>query len=102
MSAVAKKNSPKISLKFLDIDSEKAEFAQKVVAQFLDSLADSKFNTPALAKALKQAFDQRYGPAWHCAVGSSFGSSVAHEENHFIFFHVDNFAVLLFKSGNNA
>uniref|UniRef100_A0A0D9VKN8 Dynein light chain n=1 Tax=Leersia perrieri TaxID=77586 RepID=A0A0D9VKN8_9ORYZ len=31
-----------------------------------------------LALALKKEFDTAYGPAWHCIVGTSFGSYVTH------------------------
>ncbi|KAJ6374185.1 hypothetical protein OIU78_029816 [Salix suchowensis] len=36
-----------------------------------DSL--EKFTSRTLASTLKKEFDQIYGPAWHCIVGTSFG-----------------------------
>ncbi|KAE8707394.1 Dynein light chain 1 [Hibiscus syriacus] len=41
-----------------------------------DSL--EKFTSKALALTLKKEFDGVYGPAWHCIVGTSFGSFVTH------------------------
>ncbi|KAL3639547.1 hypothetical protein CASFOL_017454 [Castilleja foliolosa] len=41
-----------------------------------DSL--EKFTSKTLACTLKKEFDGVYGPAWHCIVGTSFGSFVTH------------------------
>ncbi|KFK26255.1 hypothetical protein AALP_AA8G223400 [Arabis alpina] len=42
----------------------------------LDGL--EKFSSKHMAFNLKKEFDKGYGPAWHCIVGSSFGSFVTH------------------------
>ena len=36
-------------------------------------------------------FDKKYGPTWHCIVGSDFRAYVTHESKHFIFFYVGLF-----------
>ncbi|CAL5397123.1 unnamed protein product [Camellia sinensis] len=36
------------------------------------------FSSKHIAYSLKKEFDEVYGPAWHCIVGSSFGSFVTH------------------------
>ncbi|CAL5400377.1 unnamed protein product [Camellia sinensis] len=36
------------------------------------------FSSKHIAYNLKKEFDEVYGPAWHCIVGSSFGSFVTH------------------------
>ncbi|MCD7472067.1 hypothetical protein HAX54_012955 [Datura stramonium] len=41
-----------------------------------DSL--EKFSSKHMAYNMKKEFDKVYGPAWHCIVGSSFGSYVTH------------------------
>ncbi|GMI72142.1 hypothetical protein like AT4G15930 [Hibiscus trionum] len=51
------------------------------------------------AEYIKKEFDKRHGPTWHCIVGRNFGSYVTHETNHFVYFYLDQKAVLLFKSG---
>ncbi|XWS53593.1 hypothetical protein CRYUN_Cryun10bG0014700 [Craigia yunnanensis] len=51
-----------------------------------------------VAEHIKE-FDKRHGPTWHCIVGRNFGSYVTHETNHFVYFYLDQKAVLLFKSG---
>ncbi|KAG2721404.1 hypothetical protein I3760_02G081100 [Carya illinoinensis] len=52
-----------------------------------------------VAEHIKKEFDKRHGSTWHCIVGRNFGSYVTHETNHFIYFYLDQKAVLLFKSG---
>ncbi|MBA0580928.1 hypothetical protein Gorai_023126, partial [Gossypium raimondii] len=34
-------------------------------------------------------FDSTYGPAWHCIVGTSFGSYVTHSLGGFLYFSID-------------
>ncbi|AED92796.1 unnamed protein product [Arabidopsis thaliana] len=62
----------------------------------LDSL--EKFSSKHMAFNLKKEFDKGYGPAWHCIVGSSFGSFVTHSTGCFIYFSMDKLYVLLFKT----
>lgn len=63
-----------------------------------DSL--EKFTSKSLALALKKEFDGAYGHAWHCIVGTSFGSFVTHSVGGFLYFSLDQkLYVLLFKTG---
>ena len=39
-----------------------------------------------ISKYIKAFFDKKYGPTWHCFVGSDFRAFVTHESKHFIFF----------------
>ncbi|KAE8710657.1 Cell number regulator 6 isoform 1 [Hibiscus syriacus] len=55
-------------------------------------------NPTRLAMCLKKEFDALYGPAWHCIVGKSFGSFVTHAGGGFLYFSVDKFCFLLFKT----
>ncbi|KAL5544294.1 hypothetical protein UlMin_008078 [Ulmus minor] len=69
------------------------EFARKTH----DSL--EKFTSKTLALTLKKEFDGVYGPAWHCIVGTSFGSFVTHSVGGFLYFSMDQkLYVLLFKT----
>ncbi|KAJ4881172.1 Dynein light chain type 1 family protein [Raphanus sativus] len=52
-----------------------------------------------IAENIKKEFDKKHGATWHCIVGRNFGSYVTHETNHFVYFYLDQKAVLLFKSG---
>ncbi|VDM33517.1 unnamed protein product [Toxocara canis] len=74
---------------------EQALFAQAVAKE---QIIAGNTNEKAIANALKSRFDERYGRCWQCIVGSSFGSFVTHSNNHFIYFYIDDFAVLLYKS----
>ncbi|KAK2982154.1 hypothetical protein RJ640_003655 [Escallonia rubra] len=57
-----------------------------------------KLDSKRLALALKKEFDALYGPAWHCIVGTSFGSYVTHSLGGFLYFSVDKVYVLLFRT----
>lgn len=62
-----------------------------------DSL--EKFTSKSLAFTLKKEFDGVYGPAWHCIVGTSFGSFVTHSVGGFMYFSMDQkLYILLFKT----
>ncbi|KAJ8532374.1 hypothetical protein K7X08_012297 [Anisodus acutangulus] len=55
-------------------------------------------NPTFLARSLKKEFDSMYGPAWHCVVGKSFGSFVTHSPGGFVYFSLESFSFLLFKT----
>ncbi|KAL7259809.1 hypothetical protein ACSBR1_005637 [Camellia fascicularis] len=61
-----------------------------------DSL--EKFSSKHIAYNLKKEFDEVYGPAWHCIVGSSFGSFVTHSTGCFLYFSMEKFHILIFKT----
>lgn len=52
-----------------------------------------------ISKSIKAFFDEKYGPTWHCFVGSDFRAFVTHESKHFIFFYVGKVAICLYKCG---
>lgn len=51
-----------------------------------------------IALALKKEFDTAYGSAWHCIVGTGFGSYVTHARGGFLYFSVDKVYILLFRT----
>uniref|UniRef100_A0A5B7CBT7 Dynein light chain n=1 Tax=Davidia involucrata TaxID=16924 RepID=A0A5B7CBT7_DAVIN len=63
----------------------------------LDSMP-GKLDSKRIALALKKEFDSAYGPAWHCIVGTSFGSYVTHSLGGFLYFSIDKVYILLFKT----
>uniref|UniRef100_A0AC35FF02 Dynein light chain n=1 Tax=Panagrolaimus sp. PS1159 TaxID=55785 RepID=A0AC35FF02_9BILA len=84
-----------VVIKNSDMPDEMIETAIECTSQ-----AFKKFNVERhIAHHIKQTFDKRYNPTWHCIVGRSFGSFVSHENQHFIYFYYGNLAILLFKSG---
>ncbi|XP_050213766.1 uncharacterized protein LOC126665107 [Mercurialis annua] len=61
-----------------------------------DSL--EKFSPKHVAYNIKKEFDKVYGPAWHCIVGSSFGSFVTHSTGCFLYFSMEKLYILVFKT----
>uniref|UniRef100_A0A0A9FC61 Dynein light chain n=1 Tax=Arundo donax TaxID=35708 RepID=A0A0A9FC61_ARUDO len=57
-----------------------------------------RLDSKRLALVLKKEFDTAYGPAWHCIVGTSFGSYVTHSLGGFLYFSVDKVYILLFRT----
>ncbi|VFQ88355.1 unnamed protein product [Cuscuta campestris] len=72
--------------------------AFKCATNCLDSMPSPKLDSKRLALALKKEFDSAYGPAWHCIVGTSFGSYVTHSLGGFLYFSIDKVYILLFKT----
>ncbi|KAK9115157.1 hypothetical protein Syun_021954 [Stephania yunnanensis] len=64
----------------------------------LHSMPNNKLDSKRLALALKKEFDSLYGPAWHCIVGTSFGSYVTHSLGGFLYFSIDKVHILLFRT----
>ena len=66
----------------------------------LAKTAMDRFNTEKdIANFIKKELDRSHTPFWHCIVGRNFGSYVTHETKHFVYFYIDELAVLAFKAG---
>ncbi|KAL9443404.1 hypothetical protein AB3S75_016710 [Citrus x aurantiifolia] len=61
-----------------------------------DSL--EKFSSKHIAFNIKKEFDKVYGPAWHCIVGSGFGSYVTHSTGCFLYFSMEKLYILVFQT----
>jgi dynein light chain LC8-type len=84
---------PKVVVKSADMSDEMQRVAVTIAVTAL-----GKFELERdMARFLKDQFDARYQPSWHCIVGRSFGSFVTHENGGFIYFYVDRFAFMLYK-----
>ncbi|XP_078429492.1 uncharacterized protein LOC144701646 [Wolffia australiana] len=57
-----------------------------------------RLESKRLAQTLKKEFDKEYGSAWHCIVGTSFGSYVTHSFGGFLYFSIEKVHILLFKT----
>ena len=85
----------KTIIKNVDMNEEMQQDAIDCAIQAME-----KFNIEKdIAAYMKKEFDRKYTPTWHAIVGRNFGSYVTHETKHFIYFYVEQVAVLLFKSG---
>ncbi|GLJ48247.1 hypothetical protein SUGI_1018660 [Cryptomeria japonica] len=86
----------KVRVKAADMPPILQERAFRCARQCLDSM--DKLNSKRVALILKKEFDTSYGHAWHCIVGTSFGSFVTHSLGGFLYFSVDKVSILLFKT----
>ncbi|GLT67297.1 hypothetical protein SLA2020_396150 [Shorea laevis] len=87
-----------VRLRSSDMPIDIQEHAMRCARSFVDSAPKRRPNLTHLARSLKKEFDSEYGPAWHCVVGTSFGSFVTHSPGGFLYFSVDSLSVLLFKT----
>ncbi|KAK8633430.1 hypothetical protein V6N13_014276 [Hibiscus sabdariffa] len=74
------------------------EHALRCTRHLLDSAPKPRPSLTHLARAIKKEFDSVYGPAWQCVIGTSFGSFVTHSLGGFLYFSIDSFSILLFKT----
>ncbi|KAK6146742.1 hypothetical protein DH2020_020611 [Rehmannia glutinosa] len=88
----------KIRVRASDMALPLQNHAFKTSRDILDSMPSGKIDSKRLALSLKKDFDSTYGPAWHCVVGTSFGSYVTHSLGGFLYFSIDKVYVLLFKT----
>ncbi|CAN4089597.1 unnamed protein product [Withania somnifera] len=87
-----------VRVKASDMSCSLQNHAFKCARDNLDAMACGKVDSKRLALALKKEFDSTYGPAWHCIVGTSFGSYVTHSIGGFLYFSIDKVYVLLFRT----
>ncbi|CAD7937573.1 unnamed protein product [Amoebophrya sp. A25] len=79
-----------------DMD-ESSEMRQDAIAQ--GSLAVQKFETEKdIAKHVKNFFDAKYAPGWHCICGKSFNCAATFEAKTYAFYQIGPMMILLFKS----
>ncbi|XP_034034276.1 dynein, light chain, LC8-type 2b [Thalassophryne amazonica] len=63
------------------------------------ALQAMEYNIKDIAAYVKKEFDKKYNPTWHCIVGRNFGTDVILATKPFIYFYLNQVAILLFKSG---
>ncbi|GFP83546.1 dynein light chain cytoplasmic [Phtheirospermum japonicum] len=88
----------KIRVRASDMPLPLQNQAFQTARDILGSMPYAKIDSKRLALSLKKDFDSTYGPAWHCVVGTSFGSYVTHSVGGFLYFSIDKVFVLLFKT----
>ncbi|VDL57578.1 unnamed protein product [Hymenolepis diminuta] len=66
-----------------------------------ESLRRTKSNQDR-ATMVRQAMDDRYGPAWSCVAGMDFGSEIPYLPENFAFFTINNVSFLVCKSTENV
>jgi len=79
----------------MDEHGEMKADAHTVAGEAIEKFTEEK----AISTSIKSFFDAKYGPTWHCIVGSDFRAFVTHESKHFIFFYIGKTAICLYKAG---
>ncbi|KAL3364505.1 hypothetical protein AABB24_013327 [Solanum stoloniferum] len=87
-----------VRLRSADMPFAMQAHALRYAGTLLLQPANHRPNPSLLARSLKKEFDSMYGPAWHCVVGKSFGSFVTHSPGGFVYFSLESFSFLLFKT----
>ncbi|WOK91928.1 hypothetical protein Cni_G00619 [Canna indica] len=87
---------PNVKIRAADMPPALQKRAFRCARETLASMP--KLESKRLALALKKEFDSTYGPAWHCIVGTSFGSYVTHSLGGFLYFSIDKVYILLFRT----
>lgn len=85
----------KVFIKGVEMPEEMQKFAIEFSIRAIEKFRIEK----DVAACIKNEFDRKFEPTWHCIVGKKFGSLVSHEPNKFIYFNVGPTAVLLFRVG---
>lgn len=57
---------------------------------------DSKLNLAI--QEIKEHMDEKWSSCWQVVCGRSFGSRVTHEANRFVYFYVEDKAVMIYKA----
>eukprot|EP00451_Oxyrrhis_marina_P003733 CAMPEP_0204273810 /NCGR_PEP_ID=MMETSP0468-20130131/24376_1 /ASSEMBLY_ACC=CAM_ASM_000383 /TAXON_ID=2969 /ORGANISM="Oxyrrhis marina" /LENGTH=88 /DNA_ID=CAMNT_0051249921 /DNA_START=64 /DNA_END=330 /DNA_ORIENTATION=- len=84
-------------MRLTDMD-DPSEMRQDAIAQA--TLAAQKHESEKeIAKHVKNFFDAKYSPNWHCIVGKNFATYATYESKTYIFFEVPPLFVLLYKLG---
>lgn len=89
-------------LQILPFVIKKADMSKEMQQAAIEcaTKAFEKYNTETeIAAYIKDEFDRKFRPTWHCIVGRDFCSYVCHEAKHFICFYLRQLTILLFKSG---
>jgi len=52
-----------------------------------------------IAENIKKHFDETWAPHWHVVLGKNFGSFVHHETKRYVYFYLNDKAVMIYKAG---
>eukprot|EP00029_Vermamoeba_vermiformis_P003390 TRINITY_DN13804_c0_g1_i1.p1 TRINITY_DN13804_c0_g1~~TRINITY_DN13804_c0_g1_i1.p1 ORF type:complete len:108 (-),score=17.70 TRINITY_DN13804_c0_g1_i1:28-312(-) len=89
----------KITVKSVDMSDEMLDDVKKLAKDSFQQFEGKTVVCRDVASAIKKECDKRFGGTWHCIVGKDFGSFVSHESKHFVYFYLNDYAILLFRAG---
>lgn len=76
---------------------ENSDMYRDATALAKDLLGKNEIKEDEVTKKIKEHFDKKYLPNWHCIIGKNFYSSFSHEVHCHIFLYIGQVAVLLYK-----
>lgn len=79
------------------IITEMEEKMFKDVEEQVNRAIDANETEKGISEYLKNFFDKKYSPNWHCVVGKHFASFVTYQTKHYCFFYIGQMAILLYK-----
>ena len=91
-------NVPEPIIEYQDMKQEMLEFAlyQGKLAYISLSRGRSSYYQDA-AKLIKESFEQKYSPTWHCIIGTNYGSYCSYELGKIIYMKIGHLQIVLFK-----
>lgn len=82
-----------------DMPDDMLQDVIQVSRKYLEQYPDYERDGVEIVRSIKKDLDQRWTPHWHAIVGKSFGSYCTHEARRFVYFYIDEKAVMLYKAG---
>ena len=82
-----------------DMPDDMLKDAVMTAQKAIEDCANFEADGLEIAESIKKQFDERWQPFWHVIVGRNFGSFVTHETRMFIYFYLDDKAVMMYKAG---
>lgn len=73
----------------VDMDAAALRHAIETARAALAECGDWQSKGDAVVARIKEEFDSKYGPSWHCIIGKHFGSKVTHAARQFCFFYLN-------------
>uniref|UniRef100_A0A914E774 Dynein light chain n=1 Tax=Acrobeloides nanus TaxID=290746 RepID=A0A914E774_9BILA len=89
-------------VKFDDVEVKETDMDPDLMAESIEIAKEAQkryVEDKDIAAYIKDTFEQKFGPTWHCVVGRSFGSRVSYETQHFILLKIKYVSVMVFKCG---
>ena len=71
---------------------------RKDVWKIAEEAAEKSKEECLIAQKIKEALDKKYGPCWHCIVGSDFRCQCSHNAKTFMFFYIGKLAVCVYQT----
>jgi len=91
-----KKIIEKPIVKSQDMVGDMPEEAKDLIVSAIDKFSASS-NWEAAASKIKQDFDKKFAPTWHCVIGEGFGFDVTYQQKHMIYIFHGNIGILCYK-----